>query len=85
MADTLIAATPRATSASSSSVGVVFYRCSGAIQFSPLVPILACFVLVIHIARSGTVASDLIVEHDHVRLWRHFGIMAMGQHARDAD
>jgi ribose transport system permease protein len=76
MADTLIAATPRATSASSSGVGGVLSLLRRHTILA-LVLILACFVLVIQIARPGTV--NPIWLSNMVMFAAPLGIMAGGQ------
>ena len=76
MADTLITATPRATSASSSGVGGVLSLLRRHTILA-LVLILACFVLVIQIARPGTV--NPIWLSNMVMFAAPLGIMAGGQ------
>ena len=76
MADTLITATPRATSASSSGGGGVLSLLRRHTILA-LVLILACFVLVIQIARPGTV--NPIWLSNMIMFAAPLGIMAGGQ------
>jgi ribose transport system permease protein len=76
MADTLITSTPRASSASSSGVGGVLSVLRRHTILA-LVLILACFVLVIQLARPGTV--NAIWLSNMVMFAAPLGIMAGGQ------